>query len=664
MKTPFTALLIANRGEIACRIMRSARAQGLSCIAVYTDADADAPHVGLADQSVNIGAGPARQSYLSIARLLAAAREGGAEAIHPGYGFLSESAEFAQACLDAGLVFVGPSPDAMARMGDKAAARPLMQKAGVPCLPGYNGADQFDATLLAQAGRIGYPVMIKAAAGGGGRGLRKVAQPADFVDALHLAQAEARAAFGSDQVILEQALINPRHVEMQIIADHHGTVLHLGERDCSVQRRHQKVVEESPCPVMTPKLRAAMGAVAVRAAQAIGYEGVGTVEFLLDASGGFHFLEMNTRLQVEHPVTEMLTGLDLVALQLAVAQGDPLGFTQSDVVLEGHAIEARLYAEDPDRGFMPGAGDIALWQPGQGPGIRVDDGIRTGQGISPLYDPMLAKIIAHGATRQEARLRLIAALGDTALFGLTSNRDFLIDVLSRPAFASGQATTGFVAQHYGDLTGRAPGPVARHVALASALIYRARQADSAMAAIGVADELLGWSSSGRLTSVLRLSHAGRTHAVTLWSAAGQPLTVSVDGMKFVIEGQGGDLRIDGQRADLRASLFQKDQVHFATGDKTVAMTLERPGAGASAASADGLVTAPMHGRISQVLVAVGDRVRAGSRLAVLEAMKMQHELRAEAPGRVKTLLARSGQQVGAGEALLEIEIEEPGAPAP
>ncbi|MYF09246.1 MAG: acetyl-CoA carboxylase biotin carboxylase subunit, partial [Rhodospirillaceae bacterium] len=444
----FGTILVANRGEIAVRVMRTARALGHRTVAVHSEADSEAPHVRMADAAAHIGPAPAAESYLNIDNILRAAAETGADAVHPGYGFLSENADFARACETAGLAFIGPHADAIAIMGDKAEARRRMAEAGVPCVPGYDGAEQSDAALIAAAAEIGFPVMVKAAAGGGGRGMRLVAQAGALPDALAAARSEAENAFGSGSLILEKAIARPRHVEIQIIADSHGNTIHLGERDCSVQRRHQKVIEEAPCPVMTGDLREAMGAAAVEAARSIGYCGAGTVEFLLDADGSFYFLEMNTRLQVEHPVTEAITGLDLVALQIRVAEGRPLGLAQADFRPSGHAIEARLYAEDVAQDFLPAAGDIALWRPAAGPGVRIDSGVESGQAVSPFYDPMIAKFIAHGETRDIARRRLIRALAETAAFGLTTNKRFLIDCLKKDVFAKGDATTAFIDEQF------------------------------------------------------------------------------------------------------------------------------------------------------------------------------------------------------------------------
>ena len=409
----FTKILIANRGEIACRIQRTAQTLGYRTVAVFSDADAQALHVQMADEAVHIGPAPVNQSYLNIPAILDAARRTGADAIHPGYGFLSENAGFAQACLDAGLTFIGPSVAAIELMGSKRQSKLAMLDAGVPCIAGYQGNAQDDATLQQEANRIGYPLMIKASAGGGGRGMRLVHDGSQLLDQLRTARSEALNAFGSDELILEQALIDPRHVEIQLFGDSHSNLIYLGERDCSIQRRHQKVIEEAPCPVMTPALRQAMGEAALKAGRAVNYVGAGTVEFLLDRNGHFYFLEMNTRLQVEHPVTELITGLDLVELQLNIAAGEPLPLQQADVTLTGHAMEVRLYAEDPAQGFLPQTGDVLRWEPAAR--VRIDHGVLEGQRISPFYDAMLGKIIAHGATREEARRKLLRAVQDLSL---------------------------------------------------------------------------------------------------------------------------------------------------------------------------------------------------------------------------------------------------------
>jgi len=651
-QTPFSSLLIANRGEIALRIMRSARAMGLRTIAVFSDADAGAPHVTYADQAVRIGLAPASQSYLSIENILQAARDSGAGAVHPGYGFLSENAGFARACTEAGLVFVGPSSEAIALMGNKAQAKARMIEAGVPCIPGYQGTDQSDKALATAAAKIGYPVMIKAAAGGGGRGMRLVNAEPDFANALVQARAEAGSAFGSDQIILERALTGARHVEVQVIGDRLGNVVHLGERDCSVQRRHQKIIEESPCPVMTPDLRTAMGEAAVDAARAITYEGVGTVEFLLDGDDAFYFLEMNTRLQVEHPVTELVTGRDLVALQLAVAQGDPLTFVQSDVDLSGHAIEARLYAEDTENGFLPASGKTALWQPPHGPGIRVDDGIATGQVISPHYDPMLAKIIAHGPDRNTANARLIAALKDTVLFGVTSNRDYLTRILNAPEFAAGVATTGFA-----DTFSVTQGLTMAEIALAAALTYRAKQRQAAAAAANLSAPLLGWSSQGSLRSVIRLWNGDVLHKADIRQSGADRVQVILAGQDYAFSGQGNNIKLDGTRADLRAHLFDATHIHVAIGTRIYALAHQRTRTQQEQPTGDGQVRAPMHGQLAEICVAMGDRVEPGTRLAVLEAMKMRHDLLSDVAGVVAALPVPVGVQVKAGDLLVGVAVE-------
>src|SRR5882757_8177018 len=467
-RTPFRKILIANRGEVALRIMRTARRLGYGVVAVYSRADADALHVREADQAVRIGEALPSLSYLRIDAIIAAAKASGASAVHPGYGFLAENEDFAQACRKAGLVFIGPSPESIRAMGNKAGAKDIMLKAGVPCVPGYQGKDQSDTVMLKEAKKIGFPVMIKAVAGGGGRGMRLVADATAFPDALRSARSEAQGVFGDPTVILERAIFDPRHIEVQVFGDRYGNAIHLGERDCSVQRRHQKLIEEAPSPAVTPRLRARMGGVAVDAVRSLRYEGAGTLEFLLDASGEFYFMEMNTRLQVEHPVTEAVTGLDLVELQLRVASGEPLGLVQEDIKFSGHAIEVRLCSEDADHDFMPQSGRMALWQ--MPDGIRVEHALQSGSEIPPFYDSMIAKIVSHGASRDEARGRLICALEQTAAFGVTTNQGFLISCLRHPGFASGEATTAFIGDHRAELLA-ASGREDADAALAALLLY-------------------------------------------------------------------------------------------------------------------------------------------------------------------------------------------------
>ena len=490
------SVLIANRGEIACRIARTAAAMGIRTVAVYSDADAGAPHVRACDAAVRIGPPPVAESYLNIAAIIDAGKQAGADAVHPGYGFLSENASFAEACVAAGLTFVGPPASAIAAMGNKAAAKARMEAAGVPVVPGWRGADQSDGTLLEAARRIGLPVMVKAAAGGGGRGMRLVTDDAALEAAIKGARNEAASAFGSGELLLEKAVTDARHVEVQIFADTHGTVIHLGERDCSVQRRHQKVIEEAPSPAVPAELRARMGAAAVAAAKAVNYVGAGTVEFLLGGDGAFYFLEMNTRLQVEHPVTEAVTGLDLVEWQFRIADGEPLPLRQEQVALRSHAIEVRLYAEDPARNFLPQSGSVVAWR--KPPGVRTDAGIESGQAISPWYDPLLAKIIAHGATREEARAKLIAALERTVLLGLPTNRRFLIDLLSHSDFAAGKATTGFIGQHFARIVPREP--TEADFARAAALLFADRDWG----------ELNGFCSTGALSWPMQIRCGEKT----------------------------------------------------------------------------------------------------------------------------------------------------------
>jgi geranyl-CoA carboxylase alpha subunit len=666
--TQINTLLVANRGEIALRVMRTARALGIRTVAVYSTADARAPHVQFADDSVCLGPAPVSDSYLRADAVLAAARETGADAIHPGYGFLSENASFAESVSRAGLIFVGPPPEAIEVMGDKAISKRKMLASGVPCIPGYEGDDQADATLLGAAEEIGFPLMVKAAAGGGGRGMRLVSRSDDLADALQLARSEAENAFGSGTLILEKAIVAPRHVEVQVFADTHGNVIHLGERDCSVQRRHQKVIEESPCPVMTPELRARMGEAAVEAARAVAYEGAGTVEFLLDADGNFYFLEMNTRLQVEHPVTELVTGLDLVALQLRVAQGERLGLEQSDVSLSGHAIEVRLYAEDPDQDFLPSTGPVMLWQKPVGEGIRVDDGIVSGGEVSPFYDSMVAKIIACADSREEARRRLQNGLERTALHGLKSNRDFLLDALSQSTFIEGAATTAFIAECYGDQGFSARQPGEKELAAAAVLQHALARRAALDEAVAVSAELLDWSSAADLESIFSCQQGDRVVDVSV-----RPVSV---GEYVVHVGRGAD--DDGADVDVelicleesvielkvagrtqRIAFSQQDAtVWLSTQDRTFSVT---DVSGASSAEAEagggGIVRAPMHGLLLELLVSKGDRVAQGDKLAVLEAMKMQHELIAEVDGEVVEVAAATGSQIAADELILEIALD-------
>ena len=656
-RVSFDTLLVANRGEIACRILRSARAMGLRTVAVYSEADRDARHVALADVAVPIGPSPATESYLSVERLLAACAASGAQAVHPGYGFLSENAAFARACDGAGLVFVGPPAAAIELLGDKRAAKQLAGRIGVPCLPGYGGSDQSPAALAREAARLGAPLMIKAAAGGGGRGMRRVDDLADFDAARAAAASEAQAAFGSGALLLERLVHHARHVEVQVLADRFGHCIHLGERDCSTQRRHQKIIEEAPAPGVTPALRAALGEAAVELALAAGYVGAGTVEFLLDPEGRFHFLEVNTRLQVEHPVTEAITGLDLVELQLRVARGERLPLRQDDVQWRGHAIEARLCAEDAFDGFRPQSGPILAWRlPGDAPGIRVDHGLAPRAQVPRHYDSMIAKLVATGRDRDEARRRLIGALEQTSILGLATNRDFLLACLRAPDFAEARLATRWLDAAATDW--QAPRPDSRWRAAATALWARSHaRAHGALAE---------WSSTGpRATFAALASGEARWQARVVPEAGGH--RIAIDGREHHVSIAADDrIEIDGQclpvhvrwRADAGAAhAGWLDLGGVCAGFSDVAALPPQR----AARNASGDVRATMHGQVAALSVAAGDRVRAGQPLLAIEAMKMQHRVDAPIDGRIVELGARIGAQVAPGALLARIEPEEAGA---
>jgi len=612
------SLLIANRGEIACRIIRTARDMGLRTIAVYSEADARALHVRLADEAVAIGPAPARESYLDADRILAAAHESGAEAIHPGYGFLSENAEFAEKVIAAGLVWVGPDPDSIRAMGLKDAAKARMIAAGVPVTPGYLGEDQNPDRLAAEADAIGYPVLIKAVAGGGGKGMRRVDAPAAFAEALASCRREAASSFGDDRVLIEKYILSPRHIEVQVFGDRHGQVVHLFERDCSLQRRHQKVIEEAPAPGMDDATRQAVCAAAVRAAQAVDYVGAGTIEFIADASEGLRadrvwFMEMNTRLQVEHPVTEAITGVDLVEWQLRVAAGEPLPMAQTDLSIQGHAIEARLYAEDPAKGFLPAIGTLEVFDLGDDPAIRIDTGVEEGAEITPWYDPMIAKVIAHGDTREEAREALADALDEAVIWPVRTNAGFLVQTLDHVDFAGGRVDTGLIAREGEALM---PPPEPSEEALAEA----------AAALIGQ-DDLTGF----------RLNAAPRRSARFLLD--GRPITVDFS--------EAGDV-----------PPAPTDQALISEGGQSWSFTRWRADGLAAGGAGDGAILSPMPGRIIAVAVTEGQAVTVGQPLVTLEAMKMEHVLTAPFDGIVTDLKARTGGQVAEGIALVRIVAED------
>lgn len=659
----FSSILVANRGEIACRVIRTAKAEGYRTIAVYSEADAQAPHVQMADDAVCIGPGPVNESYLAADNIIAAANATNAGAIHPGYGFLSENADFAQACEAAGLVFIGPSANAIQLMGNKAEAKRRMLEAQVPCVPGYEGEDQSNETLLKEAENIELPIMVKAAAGGGGRGMRLVEDRTELANAIDLARAEAQGAFGNGELILEQAIVRPRHVEVQVFGDTHGNVIHLAERDCSVQRRHQKVIEEAPCPIMTETLRAQMGAAAVAAAKSIDYCGAGTVEFLLDDSERFYFLEMNTRLQVEHPVTELITGLDLVALQLQVAQGEPLGLAQDDIALSGHAIEVRLYTEDPAADFLPTSGPVDLWSAPAGVGVRVDHGIATGQMISPFYDPMVAKIIASGPNREIARARLINALKDTVLFGPRHNGDFLLACLKKPCFAEGGATTAFIAEQFGDGEIASRQPTFEHNATAAVIELAIEHQHLFQDSVIVAPQLRDWSSAGTLVSRKRYEQGDTLYDLVVTPIGKNHYRVESGSQRCDIDlisitEDSADIRVDERHVAVRYQLAEPNKLHLSIDgfSATFHDLIARDGMQDSS-QGSGSIVAPMHGLLLDVRVQAGDTVKAGQTLAVLEAMKMHYEIEAGSAGTVTQVIAVSGTQVAADDLLIEIEVE-------
>lgn len=659
----FSKILIANRGEIACRIIRTARRLGIRTVAVYSDADAGALHVELADEAFRIGTASASESYLSAERILAAAQRSGAQAIHPGYGFLSENADFAESVEAAGLAFIGPSAAAIRAMGLKDAAKGLMEQSGVPVVPGYHGDEQDAAFLAEQAVEIGFPVLIKARAGGGGKGMRRVDQPEDFGAALDAARREAEAAFGDGAVLIEKYLQRPRHIEIQVFGDSHGNVVHLFERDCSLQRRHQKVIEEAPAPGMTAEMRMAMGEAAVRAAQAIGYQGAGTVEFIVDVTSGlwpdkFFFMEMNTRLQVEHPVTEAITGIDLVEWQLRVANGEPLPLKQSELSIDGWAFEARVYAEDPARGFLPSTGTLShLSFPNDD--TRIDAGVREGDRISPYYDPMIAKLIVHGPTRAAALARLTEALKNSHIGGVANNLDFLARLSRQPDFLSGYPDTGLIDREVDGLTvAKAPDETA--VALAAVLSLGALRSPPA----GDPWVSLGhWQMWGQATRTVTVEHAGERHALRVAARGLDLFAVHIGNRVIPVRIFG---RVDGgchAEVDGRQSRLQRIEtphgftllVDGSAYDFHVPDSLD--GAAESSAGTDRLV-APMPGLVKLVRVREGDQVSKGDALIVMEAMKMELTLPASRDGLVESLFVAEGDQTAEGTVLLSLKPEE------
>ena len=668
----FDRMLIANRGEIACRVARTARRLGIHTVAVYSDADADALHVAACDEAHRLGPAPPRESYLRGDRIIEIALASRAQAIHPGYGFLSENEAFAAAVANAGLVFVGPPPAAIRAMGSKSESKAIMARAGVRLVPGYHGADQDDALLAREAEGIGYPVLIKASAGGGGKGMRVVERSGDFAAALAAARREAQAGFGDDKMLLEKYLDGPRHIEMQVFADTHGQCVHLFERDCSVQRRHQKVLEEAPAPGMTRERRDEMGAAAVAAAEAIGYVGAGTVEFIVDKSGLFHFMEMNTRLQVEHPVTEMITGLDLVEWQLRIAAGEMLPLTQDSLDFFGHAIEARIYAEDPERGFLPSTGRIVhLAAPSESDSLRIDTGVRAGDEISRFYDPMIAKLVTWGDDRASALRRLSRALASYRVVGVTTNIPFLQRVVAHPAFANAQLDTGLIARYQEELLAPAGAPSARLLAIAAIGEYL-RMVDEATPQAQASEDRFSpwhavdpwWLNSDLHAISFTYSSQGVLHDVRLRTMGGSIL-VGIAGVAGAADenltasvsrrGDGIAITLDGVERSARVVPLGRQRYVYVDGQLQKLDLVDPLAHAAEEDSGGGHLTAPMSGTIVAVLVKAGDAVAKGAPLLILEAMKMEHTIAAPADGTVSAVHYRQGDQVSEGADLIDVE---------
>ncbi len=653
---PLHKILIANRGEIALRIIRTCRAMGIASVAVYSDADVNVPHVKAADEAVHIGPSPAGESYLNIARIIEAARRTGAEAVHPGYGFLSENAEFAEACATTGVVFIGPHPSVIRQMGFKSTARRIVAEAGVPVVPGYDGDDQSNKTLRAQMLKVGFPLLVKASAGGGGKGMRVVRGEAEIDEAIGGARREAEKAFGAGSLLLEKYVEGARHVEVQILGDAHGNLAHLYERDCSLQRRHQKVIEECPSPAVSDELRKQICEAAFRVGRAIGYTNAGTVEFILAPSGEFYFIEVNTRLQVEHPVTEMITGLDLVRLQIEIAEGRPLPFRQEDLKASGHAIEARLYAEDPDNNFLPATGTIHDWQPPAAiEGLRVDAGIERGMEIKIHYDPLLAKLIAHGADRDEAIRRLNYALRSLSIQGLITNREFLVRLLECEEFRQGRAHSGFIGEHLSELIGGVDAETHAASAIAAALYLQQtwQRADDLMANLPP-----GYRNNPYRNPSVSFRIGSKEVEVSWRHVADDSFEVKVlDSavLARVVSYSPGliCLALDGvQRAFRVTEAGDTLYLHSSLGSCVIKRLRRYPELQAEAEQ--GTASSPMPGQVLKILVAAGQKVSAGDPLLILEAMKMEHTMRASVDGVVEAILVSAGQVVGPGEVLISI----------
>lgn len=669
----FSSVLIANRGEIACRVMRTAKRLGMRTIAVYSEADANALHVKMADEAHLIGPADVALSYLDGAKILQVAKAAGAECIHPGYGFLSENPEFAESCAAAKITFVGPPASAMRAMGLKDAAKARMEEAGVPVVPGYLGADQSPSVLAKEAGKIGYPVLIKAVAGGGGKGMRRVEAPEEFADDLASCQREAKAAFGEDRVLIEKFVATPRHIEVQVFADSQGNAIHLFERDCSLQRRHQKVIEEAPAPGMTEAIREAMGAAAVKAALAVGYEGAGTVEFIVDATGGlketgFYFMEMNTRLQVEHPVTEIITGHDLVEMQFHVAAGAPLGISQDDLHITGHAVEARLYAEDPANDFLPQAGTLLGLQWPEGEGLRIDTGVEQGAEISPFYDPMIAKVIARGGDRLEAISALETALRELTVFGLRTNQAFLAGLLGHPVFRAGDVQTGFIAEYMDEVLPKAALENARVLASIAAIGWLGGKASSDSGSPWT--QATGWAMAGlqRRDRLHLLIDGKETLVCVAWQGNDAQISLTVgdetiehrvseiDTGKTAIRAQidGVPVSAETLQSTDNTKLFVVSDVRIMVELAAQDLLAREAGGGAGAS----IIRAPMSGRVIKLNVKPGDMVEQGAVIAILEAMKMEHALTAGMDAPIGQVLAKEGAQVEEGQILVTLDVDE------
>ena len=667
----FKKILIANRGEIACRVAATARRMAIQTVAVYSDADAGAKHVGACDEAVHIGGSAPGESYLRWERIIEAARATGAEAIHPGYGFLSENEEFARACVKAGLIFIGPPASAIQAMGLKAESKQLMEKAGVPLVPGYHGSDQDPALLQREADRIGYPVLIKASAGGGGKGMRAVDKSEDFAAALASCRREAINSFGDDAVLVEKYVQRPRHIEIQVFGDTQGNYVYLFERDCSVQRRHQKVLEEAPAPGMTEALRREMGEAAVAAARAVNYVGAGTVEFIVEQLDGkmkFYFMEMNTRLQVEHPVTEAITGLDLVEWQFRVAAGEPLPLKQAQLKIHGHAIEARICAENPDKQFLPATGTLQVYrQPActrferADGGVRIDDGVRQGDAISPYYDSMVAKLIVHGDTREDALARMDMALGEFHIVGLQTNVQFLRHVVASESFAKADLDTALIQREAAVLFEQEK--IGAPLAMAGAVAFTLQQ-EKALETADPFSRRDGWRSHGPVSRSFEFEFHGQPHKAQLTCQHDGSLQLALNGQALSLHiepaADGLLVTLNGQRAHLQVYRLG-EQVHLFGAGGATQITVIDPLAHAGVAQHEaGRLTAPMPGKVLSFAVQAGDKVSRGQALAVMEAMKMEHTIAAPADGVVAEILYAPGDQVQEGAELLRLQAEPPG----